>query len=184
MELFDVVDENGLPTGETVERSAAHRDGIRHRTAHVWLIRRTAGGRQVLLQKRAAGKDSFPGCFDTSSAGHIQAGDEPTESALRELHEELGVTAGADELSFAGCFRISYEKEFRGKLFRDNEISFVYVLEKDLPEAAFTLQEEEVESVVWMDPDELRLHLEPRDPAFCVPMGGFRILDSWCAAHK
>jgi hypothetical protein len=26
MEIFDVCDENGLPTGETVERSAAHRE--------------------------------------------------------------------------------------------------------------------------------------------------------------
>ena len=30
MELLDVVDENGIPTGETVERSIAHTKGIRH----------------------------------------------------------------------------------------------------------------------------------------------------------
>lgn len=30
MELLDVVDENGIPTGETVERSIAHAKGIRH----------------------------------------------------------------------------------------------------------------------------------------------------------
>ena len=40
MELLDVVDENGIPTGETVERSIAHAKGIRHRTSHVWLLRR------------------------------------------------------------------------------------------------------------------------------------------------
>ena len=39
MELLDVVDENGIPTGETVERSIAHAKGIRHRTSHVWLLR-------------------------------------------------------------------------------------------------------------------------------------------------
>ena len=35
MELFDICDENGIPTGKTVERSRAHREGIRHRTAHI-----------------------------------------------------------------------------------------------------------------------------------------------------
>ena len=74
MELLDVVDENGIPTGETVERSIAHAKGIRHRTSHVWLLRRRSEGVEVLLQKRSDNKDSFPGCYDTSSAGHIRRG--------------------------------------------------------------------------------------------------------------
>ena len=32
MEIFDIVDENGMPTGETIERNEAHRKGICHRT--------------------------------------------------------------------------------------------------------------------------------------------------------
>ena len=44
MELLDVVDENGIPTGETVERSIAHAKGVRHRTSHVWLLRRRSEG--------------------------------------------------------------------------------------------------------------------------------------------
>ena len=35
MEYFDIVDENGNPTGEIVSRDEAHDKGIRHRTAHV-----------------------------------------------------------------------------------------------------------------------------------------------------
>ena len=85
VELFDIVDDKGIPTGETVERAEAHEKDILHRTAHVWVVRMKEGKPQVLLQKRAAGKDSFPGCYDTSSAGHIRAGDEPLDSALREL---------------------------------------------------------------------------------------------------
>ena len=38
-EVFDIVDENGQPTGETVTRSQAHAEGIRHRTAHIWVVR-------------------------------------------------------------------------------------------------------------------------------------------------
>ena len=83
MEIFDVIDKDGNPTGETVTREQAHTEGIPHRTAHIWILRKKEGRIQVLLQKRSKNKDSFPGMFDTSSAGHIQAGDEPLESALR-----------------------------------------------------------------------------------------------------
>lgn len=98
MELFDICDEQGNPTGDTVERSEAHAKGICHRTAHIWIAKQENGRYKVLLQKRSMDKDSFPGRYDTSSAGHIQAGDEPMESALRELGEELGIKAEAADL--------------------------------------------------------------------------------------
>ena len=74
MEYFDVVDEAGQPTGKTVSRENAHTYGILHRTAHVWIVRQADARLQVLLQKRSMEKDSFPGLYDTSSAGHIPAG--------------------------------------------------------------------------------------------------------------
>ena len=101
-EIFDIIDTQGNPTGETVTREKAHAEGIPHRTAHIWIIREKDGRAEVLLQKRSMNKDSFPGKFDTSSAGHIQAGDEPLESALRELGEELGIQATPEQLVFAG----------------------------------------------------------------------------------
>ena len=61
MEYFDVCNEQGEPTGETVSREIAHRDGILHRTSHVWILREKAGKKQVLLQKRSKQKDSYPG---------------------------------------------------------------------------------------------------------------------------
>ena len=120
MELLDIVDENGIPTGKTIERKIAHSEGIRHRTAHVWIIRKTDNGAEVLLQKRAMGKDSFPGRYDTSSAGHIQAGDEPEESAIREMKEELGIDASVSDLHFVDKFVINYKKEVKKFNFYSN----------------------------------------------------------------
>ena len=60
MEFFDIVDEKGIPTGETIERIQAHKKGVRHRTAHIWIVREQNGKAQLLLQKRSAEKDSFP----------------------------------------------------------------------------------------------------------------------------
>ena len=38
-EILDIVDDNGQPTGEVIDRVTAHREGILHRTSHVWLVR-------------------------------------------------------------------------------------------------------------------------------------------------
>ena len=56
MEYLDIVDEKGQPTGQVVEREYAHRHGIRHRTSHVWLLRRRDDV-EILLQKRSLNKD-------------------------------------------------------------------------------------------------------------------------------
>ena len=126
MEILDIVDDNGIPTGKTVERKTAHREGIQHRTAHLWIARKKGGNIELLLQKRCMEKDSFPGCYDISSAGHIPAGMDYVPSALRELREELGVTA----------------KE---------EVCNVYLMWLDREAEDFVVQKEEIDSVMWME---------------------------------
>lgn len=175
MELFDVVDESGNPTGEIVERSDAHRTGVRHRTAHIWIARKKCDGWQVLLQKRAMTKDSFPGRYDTSSAGHIKAGDEPLDSALRELEEELGISAEKEQLEFAGTFRIQYEKEFHNKIFRDNEVAFVYLYLEEIDIDKIIVQAEELECVEWFDLEEVYRECLAHNRKFCVPVKGLEI---------
>ncbi len=154
MEMLDIVDENGSPTGQIVERTTAHKLGIRHRTSHVWLARLHDGECQLLLQKRCANKDSFPGCYDISSAGHIPAGVDYIPSALRELSEELGVSALDEELLPCGRRYIYYERTFYGEPFIDSQITNVYVMWRDLEPEEFMLQKSEVDSVMWMELDE------------------------------
>ena len=151
MELLDIVDENGIPTGEVVPRERAHAEGIRHRTSHVWMVRYRDGKTQILLQKRCAQKDSWPGCYDISSAGHIPAGVDFIPSALRELQEELGVTAAPEELIFCGNRYICADGEFHRHPFHDRQYSRVFALRCDREEGNFVLQKEEIDSVRWMD---------------------------------
>lgn len=179
MELFDVIDSKGNPTGQIVSREKAHVEGIPHRTAHIWIIREKEGRVQILLQKRSQNKDSFPGKFDTSSAGHIQAGDEPLESAFRELKEELGISAAPEQLHFAGTFPISFAKEFHGKMFRDEEIAFVYIYQEPVNTAELVLQTEEVEAVQWFDLEEVYEQCGKRREIFCVPEGGLGVVRSY-----
>ena len=179
MELFDVIDSKGNPTGQIVSREKAHAEGIMHRTAHIWIIREMDGRVQILLQKRSQNKDSFPGKFDTSSAGHIQAGDEPLESALRELKEELGISAAPEQLHFAGTFPISFVKEFYGKVFRDEEVAFVYIYKEPVNTDELILQKEEVETVQWFDLEEVFIECEKRRDVFCVPVEGLELVQRY-----
>lgn len=153
-EILDIVDKNGCPTGEVVDREYAHLNGVWHRTSHVWLVREKDGAVQILLQKRALDKDSFPGCYDISSAGHIPAGVDFKESALRELKEELGIDAAKDELIHCGDRIIIWDDNFHGKPYHDRQYTKVFLMWKDMDEDDFSLQAEEVDSVLWMDFDK------------------------------
>lgn len=177
LEYLDIVDESGQPTGKVISRRDAHDRGILHRTAHVWVIRKKNGRTEILLQKRSEEKESFPGMFDTSSAGHISAGEEPLAAAIRELSEELGIIADPDQLEEAGTFRIRYEKVFHGSLFRDNEVTRVYVYKKTVHIASLKLQESEVSEVRWFDLENVWNEILRGDRSrFCVPAAGLKVL--------
>jgi Isopentenyldiphosphate isomerase len=170
MELLDIVDERGIPTGETVERTVAHEKGIMHRTSHVWILRKNNSKVEILLQKRSKNKDSYPSCYDISSAGHIPAGVDFIPSALRELEEELGIEAHADELMYCGQRRFRYENEFHGKGFVDNQVSNVYIIWKAIDENKIKIQETELESVIWMDFEECMEKVENNQIKHCIKM--------------
>ena len=173
-EIAEVTADGG--EAEIVSRDEAHREGIRHRTAHVWLIRKTAAGYDILLQKRSRTKESYPGLYGTSSAGHIPAGEEPLPSALRELVEELGIHAAPEELTFAGAFTIQYEQVFHDRLFRDHEVTSVFVYRKPVDISALTLQESEVEAVRWFDLEAVWTEIQKDRRRICVPTAGLRVL--------
>lgn len=181
MEILDLVDENGVPTGETIERDEAHRTGARHRVVHVWVLREQSGRREVLLEQRSAQKDSFPLRFDTC-AGHIDAGEAPLPTAVRELEEELGVRAAPEDLRPIGRFLIRYEREFHGAVFRDHEISFSYLYDRPVDERTLRLQPEEVADAQWFDLEELRAAVEAGDERFCVSTAGLKLLTDWLQA--
>jgi len=194
MEILDIVDEYGMPAGGRIDRETAHREGIRHRTAHVWIMRRKEtcgpGGKEaaegtngikyeILLQKRSPDKDSYPGCLDISSAGHIPAGDEVVDSAIREMKEELGITILPEQLHFCGKRKFSFQDVFHGKTFFDRQVSFVYIVWMDIEKDAMDLQKEEIEDVIWMDFEECIKMVEENSMKHCIAMEELLMLDRY-----
>ena len=73
---------------------------------------------------------------------------------MRELEEELGVKADEKGLIYCGDRKVIWNDVFFGKEFHDRQISRVFLLWLDREESDFTIQEEEVDGVLWMDFDE------------------------------
>jgi len=86
-EEFAVVDEENRVKG-AAPRSQVHANNLLHRAVHA-LIFNPAG--ELFLQLRSRSKDRHPLAWDSSAAGHVNAGEEYDQSAARELREELGI---------------------------------------------------------------------------------------------
>ena len=149
-ELLDILDESGRPTGEVVAKSEAHRLGLWHRCFHCWICGSDAAGPYLLLQRRAAAKDTWPGYLDITAAGHLSAGEE-TLDGLREIEEELGLQVNPERLIPLGTIRV----EQRLPAGYDRELHEVFLLRDNTPPERLSLQEEEVESIYRLALDDV-----------------------------
>jgi 16S rRNA (adenine1518-N6/adenine1519-N6)-dimethyltransferase len=89
LELLETVDHNDQPL-QAKNRATIHRENLLHRAVHIFILNRRG---ELLLQKRSCHKDNFPRRWDSSAAGHVNAGESYRNCAERELKEELGVSA-------------------------------------------------------------------------------------------
>ncbi len=87
-EVFDVVDAEDRVIGQAT-RAQVHEQGLTHRAVHILVFNKKTHA--CLLQKRSAWKDKHPGVWDSSAAGHLDAGEDYESAARRELAEELGI---------------------------------------------------------------------------------------------
>jgi 16S rRNA (adenine1518-N6/adenine1519-N6)-dimethyltransferase len=94
-EIFDVVDADDQVTGQ-LSRHEVHRQKLLHRAVHIFVF--NARG-DVFLQRRSRWKDTHPLRWDSSAAGHVNAGHTYDDTAPREVEEELGVNATVTSLA-------------------------------------------------------------------------------------
>jgi isopentenyldiphosphate isomerase len=166
-EYFDVLNPDGTRAGYSRSRSCVHAEGLWHRSTHVWVLSRTR--REVLLQRRAAGKDTYPACWDVSAAGHITAGDESSATALREIEEELGLRDGRIEYLFTSRAEANGKTDRHGTFF-DREFQDVYMYVpnsgEDVRVEDIQIQKEEVECVQYWGIERYIEALENREREF------------------
>ncbi|UOB17192.1 NUDIX hydrolase [Abyssalbus ytuae] len=140
-EYIDILDSSGKPTGETALKSVAHQKGLFHPTIHVWFY--TKNGK-LLIQKRAFTKDTFPGLWDVSVAGHIGAGEEIVQSAIREVKEEIGLNIEETNLTKIGVYKNIHKHKDN---LTDCEFNHIFIAELKTPLQKLKIQESEVEEI-------------------------------------
>ncbi len=133
MEILDIYDSNGNPTGRTHQRYTPLGPGEFCLAAAV-IIYNSAG--EILCTLRSPDKKLAPNQWE-SPGGSVLAGETSREGAVRELWEETGIPASADELRLLG----------RSKL-RDVFLD-VYALHKDFPLNQIRLQPGETAKARW-----------------------------------
>ncbi len=148
-EIFDVVDENDEVLRQET-RELVHREGLIHRAVHIFVFNKR---KELFLQKRSRLKDVHPGVWDSSAAGHLNAGERYESTAVRELEEEMGIRdAEVQEVA-----QIAPSEQTGWEHVR------LYLARHD---GAVRFPCSEVESGEWFAMDEIRAWIQARSQDF------------------
>lgn len=164
-ELIDIYNDKNEPLNIRKMRSEAHLKGLWHRSSHIWIFNSKS---EILLQLRSGDKSIYPNLWDISSAGHIGAGEAPIESAIREMEEEISLTAACEDLEF---YKISKQNS-QYHNFMDNEFHYVYFLKFNDNINNLTLQKEEVKEIRFCHTGALENEIKMNPEGF-VPHGEY-----------
>ena len=145
IERWDLLDENGCPTGKTTIRgNNTLKSGEYHLVVHIWIV--SSDGR-FLIQRRSPKKKLMPGEW-AATGGAAISGESSFEAASRELYEELGIRS--DEKSLKMLLRLK----------RRNSLLDVWCIKSDLPESELVLQPSEVAEAKWISYSQLKGMIE------------------------
>jgi len=151
--MGQLYDEQGTTlSGKGETKDEVFSKGLLHGAAHVWIWRLKDGTTEVMLQKRALNKRTWPNRYDISAAGHIDLDETPLDAALREAKEEISLNFARDDLRLFGVHRAHLKTE-NGVV--ENEFQWLYSLEL-AGDTNFSLQAAEVESLVWLPIDQFK----------------------------
>ncbi len=164
-EYFDIVDENGKPTGKTELRSIVHTNGLWHRAVHIYFYKKTGNKLDILVHLRSAKKDLKPNCWDTRFGGHVRSGQTIDQAALEEVREETGLDIDLNHLTFG------YIK--KRKNFPNNEFYHVYFYNYTDDMGKLKFLDEEVQMVKWMGLEDIAQDIKNNPGQWAGTLGNF-----------
>ena len=153
-ELIDVLDENGIKTGQVVTRKEVHKQGLWHRAIVVAIINEK---NEILLQQRSEKKEKNAGLWDISAAGHISCGQDSLSAATREINEEVSVNLGFNVEVKEFRFMYSFRKQqvFKDDFIENQFYDFFILSQQGLNEKSIKFQESEVQAIKFVTISEL-----------------------------
>lgn len=149
-EMFDVCDAQDNVIGQA-PRAKVHALGWLHRAVHIWVWNSTG---ELLVQRRSAEKDQYPGCWTSSASGHVDAGEDYAQAAVRELREELQLSG-----------ELKFEAKLPASTLTAQEHTVLYSIRTD---AAPVPDPAEIAALQWFPLEGLRALFE-RSPEQLTP---------------
>jgi 8-oxo-dGTP pyrophosphatase MutT (NUDIX family) len=144
---YQLYDEQGRPlAGVQGQKSEVLQSGLLHAASHVWLWRRNHGQVEVLVQRRAATMLTYPNLLDVSAAGHIDGGEDPLTTAVRETKEEVNVNLTDEQLLLVAVVRCKLPVGNTGMI--ENEFQWLYLAELAAG-TGFKMEAAEVAELIW-----------------------------------
>ena len=140
MELLDVYDQHGMPTGMHRLRGEKFLPGEYHLATSLWIVNPSG---QLLIQKRSATVTSSPNKWGITG-GAVHSAESSTNACLRETYEEIGLQLCPEDI------HLLYRHIAPKVIFDD------FITIRDFPIEQAQLQAEEVSAIAWVTPDELR----------------------------
>ncbi|MDO8269540.1 MAG: NUDIX domain-containing protein [Candidatus Levybacteria bacterium] len=146
-ELFIVVDKNDKIIGYRTRKDCHTDKSLIHRSTSIVIFNKKG---EILLQKRSLTKDLYPGLYTVSASGHVNKGESYTDTANREIYEEIGIK-----------IPLKFEKKrfFEGPL--ETEFDAIFTANYDGP---FHLNTEEVEEVEYFSREKIRNMIDRLTP--------------------
>ena len=139
MELWDVLDRNGVPTGRTMVRGARAAPGDYHLVVDVWIQDESD---RWLVQHRADHLEWSPGEW-AATGGSALAGEDSATAAIRETREEVGLLLSPHQLRLVA------------RVVRPNRLNDVWLARVDNATAGRVRCSPEVAEVRWVTSAEL-----------------------------
>jgi len=145
-------------TGASIDR--VHQEGLLHGSVRVYFL--DTQNKKVALQLRSSSSFQYPLFWDATVGGHIDVGDSPLTTALKESEEEVGVDILEENLEFYMQYEESIEvlredmhEGFDG-VYKDNVINFVYVYTvDDANDLKLKVDHTEVSKITWVSLEDL-----------------------------
>ena len=153
-ELLDVLDENGIKTGQILPRKEVHEKGLWHRIIVVAIVNEK---NEILIQQRSHNKDKNPDMWDISVTGHLSAGQDSLTAATREISEEVSVSLGysVEVRDFRFMFSFRKEQKVSDKHFDRQFYDFFILRQSGLREENIKFQSSEVQAIKFVTISEL-----------------------------
>lgn len=153
-ELLDVLNENGIKTGEVLPRKEVHWQGLWHRIIVVAIVNEK---NEILIQQRSHDKDKNPDMWDISVTGHLSAGQDSLTAATREISEEVSVSLGysVEVRDFRFMFSYRKEEKVNDEHYDRQFYDFFILRQNGLTDTNIKFQSSEVSAIKFVTINEL-----------------------------